>query len=212
MPHPALRHSLAILAFSFALSALTPGCSSSSSSPIRAGYVNFYIEFYDYVIDRDGHVQQAYCSNVATFVGDVDFRCDFRPMVWSYGQNHWMYCTYRDAVGNPWWYTDLYYFWPGYIQEPYCIDDQIPPDAPTNMDITESSQLNRDGMGRLALGDGVEVIDQAIAVDTVTELRSLLEANPVLAGSEVLESRPAMLSSEPEAIRLGTPVEGVPPE
>ncbi len=201
------------LALTLALGSLGAGCTNSSSSPsIGTGYVNFFIEFYDPVIDSTGKLQQAYCSNVASFVGDVDFRCSFRPMVWSYGQNHWMYCTYRDFLGRPWWYSDLFYFWPGYIQEPACFDDYDYPDPPPNMSLTEDSVLNRDATGRLILGDSVTLIDQSVALDTVLELRPLLAENPALAGSALLDARPATLSNEPEVVRLGTPVEGLPPE
>ena len=132
------------LCFLLSLLGLTLGSAScSSSSRFQPGYAEFWVEFFDRVVDWTGRVQTAYCGRYLVFLGDIDTACSAYPMVWSYGQNAWVECTYLDSFGQPWYYTDLFYFWPGYIQEPACFDGYDYPVRESTPNRYQSTELER---------------------------------------------------------------------
>lgn len=158
--------------------ALALGSSScSNKSRFQVGYAEFWVEFADRVVDWTGRVQIAYCGRYLVFVGDIDTACSSFPMVWSYGQDAWVECTYLDSFGQRWYYTDLFYFWPGYIQEPACFDGYDFPAEDPNPDRNQSSEIDRDETGQVLLSElpaGAEEISLAEGDMDIGALRDSL--------------------------------------
>ena len=126
----------------------------------RVGWATFFVEFYDYVVDRFGVVQRAYCADNLVFTGDIDTACRQLPMVWSFGMTAPVTCTYRDAAGVRWTYEDLYYFWPGYIQEPPCFGVYDAPADAIDRDRTRDSTLERNGEGQVLISDEITLSEE----------------------------------------------------
>lgn len=190
---------VALVLFGLVAPGCTATCSSGNSRFVR-GYATFWIEFQDVVIDRFGRPQLAYCSNPLTFQGDIDTYCPSYPMVWSYGQYGTMSCVYTDAAGTPWRYNDLYYFSPGYIQEPACQ-----PGYPysTEVDPTEvngMSEVERDSEGRVVAPTEVTLAEEQTPLE---ELRALAQAR---------RSAPAELPAEPAVVRISDTTLGDAPD
>ena len=152
------------------IAVLTLGAGSCvDDGRFRVGYATFFIEFYDPVIDRFGVVQLAYCARNLTFTGDIDTSCRELPMVYSFGMNAFVTCTYRDAAGVPWSYTDLFYFWPGYIQEPACFPGYLAPDEEPVMDLTRDTMLGRDDEGRVMIDDEITLSAEQVDLEVLRD-------------------------------------------
>lgn len=150
MPRAFLRWVAACL---LAASLSVGAASCIEDSRFQVGYATFFVEFYDPVIDRFGVPQLAYCARNITFIGQIDTACVQFPMVYSFGIDEFVTCAYFDAAGVPWTYTDLFYFWPGYIQESPCFTGfEAPADEP-DMDLTRDSTLPRNDEGQVILED-----------------------------------------------------------
>ena len=190
------------------IASLSFGASSClDDSRFRVGYATFFVEFYDPVIDRFGVLQLAYCARNLTFAGQIDTACIELPMVYSFGMDAFVTCTYFDAAGVPWTYTDLFYFWPGYIQEPACFDGFDAPDDEPVMNLARDTTLSRDGDGRVRIEEIQEGITLSSEQASLDDLRSEALDETV----EVVDSLPDdQLADEP--IRVGDTQEGDPPE
>jgi hypothetical protein len=144
------------------------GCPPPSPSRFRAGYADFWVEFIDYVIDRSGRVTEAYCANLVTFYGDIDWDCARAPMVWSYDEYNWMTCSYVDYYGSLWSYEDRFYFYSGYIQEEPCYTGYDYPDV-YGQDVYAVSTLDRNKDDQFELSEHIE-IDEEVTF-ALSELR-----------------------------------------
>ena len=171
-------------------------CGIPTTFRFVSGYATYFVELYDTVIDSSGQSVQAYCANYATFVGEIDTLCPSYPMIWSYAQYVWMQCSYRDATGIARYYTDSFYFPPGYIQDNACIPGGLPiveADGGTTSR-TAGSELSRDAEGRVLLPGSISV-DPSLVAPLATSRADLEERIGVLPGG---------LSSEVgAAVRVG---------
>ncbi|MEM8609556.1 MAG: hypothetical protein AAGF92_20810 [Myxococcota bacterium] len=207
MPKSFLR----ALSVGLLVASLSVGAASCvEDSRFRTGFATFFVEFQDLVRDRFGVLQVAYCADDITFVGDIDTSCIALPMVFSFGQNAFVPCTYIDASGVPWTYVDLFYFYPGYIQEPACSVGYETPDEEPDMDLTRDSVLSRDADGGVLINEleGQEEVELSSDPVSVEELRAASAA-------ETGVTLPATLSSdevESEPVRTGDTTLGDPPD
>lgn len=186
---------------------LTLGTASClDESRFQVGWATFFVEFYDPVVDRFGVPQLAYCARNLTFTGQIDTACVQLPMVYSFGMSALVSCTYLDAAGIPWTYTDLFYFWPGYIQEPACFEGfEAPTDEP-DMDLTRDSMLSRDEQGQVTIEDDRIMLSTEQA--SLGDLRAFQSA-------ETGEVAPTGLSDDAllvEPLRTSETIRGEPPE
>lgn len=201
-------NNLRLLLLVLALSLGTSSCSSNSR--FQVGYAEFWVEFYDRVVDWTGRVQTAYCGRYLVFTGDIDTACSAFPMVWSYAQNAWVECTYLDSFGQRWYYTDLFYFWPGYIQEPACFDGYDYPLAEPAPDFYQSSELPRDEDGQIILAEIPEVSPQRELSEDAVDLDAVRETIRQRLGLQDLpDELPVDAPGDP--VRTGEPRLGEPP-